>query len=134
MERNKDYFEGIVGQDVAKAKLSFLMKSYEATSILPHLMFVAPKGCGKTTLAKAVAKNLKNAEGGTKKFLRSTAPRSRVSSSSSIRSSFHTFTVTSARSYSTRQASYPRTLRWRCSRSSIPIPRIALSFPTKTSL
>jgi hypothetical protein len=35
MERNKDYFEGIVGQDVAKAKLSFLMKSYEATSILP---------------------------------------------------------------------------------------------------
>ena len=69
MERNKDYFEGIVGQDVAKAKLSFLMKSYEATSILPHLMFVAPKGCGKTTLAKAVAKNLKNAEGGTKKFL-----------------------------------------------------------------
>jgi len=69
MERNKDYFEGIVGQDVAKAKLSFLMKSYEATSILPHLMFVAPKGCGKTTLAKAVAKNLKNSEGGTKKFL-----------------------------------------------------------------
>lgn len=69
MERKKDYFEGIVGQDVAKAKLSFLMKSYEATSILPHLMFVAPKGCGKTTLAKAVAKNLKNSEGGTKKFL-----------------------------------------------------------------
>ena len=26
---------------------------------MPHLMFVAPKGCGKTTLAKAVARTLK---------------------------------------------------------------------------
>jgi Holliday junction resolvasome RuvABC ATP-dependent DNA helicase subunit len=51
-------FENIVGQEKAKKKLSFLLDGYTSTGIMPHLMFVAPKGCGKTTIAKAVAKNL----------------------------------------------------------------------------
>ncbi len=53
-----DTFKGIVGQDKAKKKLAFLLEGYQPTGIMPHLMFVAPKGCGKTTLAKAVAKSL----------------------------------------------------------------------------
>ena len=32
-------------------------------------MFIAPKGCGKTTLAKAMGRNLKSSEGKTKTFL-----------------------------------------------------------------
>lgn len=58
----KDVFSGIVGQDKAKKKLSFLLEGYKATGIMPHLMFVAPKGCGKTTLAKKVAFNLASRE------------------------------------------------------------------------
>ena len=65
----QNYFKDIVGQDVAKKKLTFFIKNYEASSILPTLMFVAPKGCGKTTVAKAVGRCLKNSEGKTKKFL-----------------------------------------------------------------
>ena len=55
-----NYFDGLIGQDIAKRKLSFLMEGYNATGILPHLLFIAPKGCGKTTLAKAVGRNLTN--------------------------------------------------------------------------
>jgi len=60
MSINPDIFEGIVGQTIAKRKLSFLHEGYNATGIMPHLLFIAPKGCGKTTLAKAVGKNLTN--------------------------------------------------------------------------
>ena len=58
MTTTNTYFEGIIGQDVAKRKLSFFLDNYRASSYIPHLMFVAPKGCGKTTMAKAVGKNL----------------------------------------------------------------------------
>ena len=58
MEHNQDLWPNIVGQDVAKRKLGFLLEGYQATNILPHLMFIAPKGCGKTTLAKALGRNL----------------------------------------------------------------------------
>jgi Holliday junction resolvasome RuvABC ATP-dependent DNA helicase subunit len=53
-----NYFDGIIGQDVAKRKLSFYLDNYRASNYIPHLMFVAPKGCGKTTIAKAVGRNL----------------------------------------------------------------------------
>ena len=56
--KKTNYFDGIIGQDVAKRKLSFFLDNYRASSYIPHLMFVAPKGCGKTTMAKAVGKNL----------------------------------------------------------------------------
>ena len=64
-----DLFPNIVGQDIAKRVLGFHLQGYEARQVLPHLMFVAPKGCGKTTMAKAVGKNLTESESGkTKKF------------------------------------------------------------------
>jgi len=54
----RETFKDIVGQDAAKKKLNFFLGGYEATGIVPHLMFVAPKGCGKTTMAKAFGKQL----------------------------------------------------------------------------
>ena len=74
MKSNTDkLFPAIVGQDRAKKKLGFYIDGYNASSILPHIMFVAPKGCGKTMMAKALGKELKarDAEriGRPKKFL-----------------------------------------------------------------
>ena len=64
-----DYFPNIVGQDIAKRALGFHIDGYKARNIIGHLMFVAPKGCGKTTMAKAVGKNLNETESPkTKKF------------------------------------------------------------------
>lgn len=51
-------FEGIIGQDAAKKKLSFFQDSYMATRIVPNMIFVAPKGNGKTTIAREFAKGL----------------------------------------------------------------------------
>jgi Holliday junction resolvasome RuvABC ATP-dependent DNA helicase subunit len=51
-------FPDVIGQDVAKRKLNFFLDGYRASNYVPHLMFVAPKGCGKTTMAKATAKEL----------------------------------------------------------------------------
>ena len=55
-------FPDLVGQDVAKRKIGFFLDGYNASSYIPHLMFVAPKGCGKTTMAKACAKKLDSRE------------------------------------------------------------------------
>jgi Holliday junction resolvasome RuvABC ATP-dependent DNA helicase subunit len=55
-----EYFEGIIGQDRAKKKLKFLCDGQRDSGICPTMMFVAPKGCGKTTLAKAVGTKLIN--------------------------------------------------------------------------
>jgi Holliday junction DNA helicase RuvB len=52
-------FPDIIGQDNAKRVLNFFCNGFKQTSIMPHLMFVAPKGCGKTTMAKATARRLK---------------------------------------------------------------------------
>ena len=52
-------FPDIVGQSNATRVLDFFCRGFEKTSIIPHLMFVAPKGCGKTTMAKATARRLK---------------------------------------------------------------------------
>tara|TARA_Y100000310_G_scaffold93569_1_gene91052 strand:+ start:3808 stop:4773 length:966 start_codon:yes stop_codon:yes gene_type:complete len=57
-------FPAIVGQAVAKRKLNFHLDNYEASSVIPHLLFIAPKGCGKTTLAKAAGQNLIRAGAG----------------------------------------------------------------------
>jgi len=57
-------FPHIVGQDAAKRKLGFHLDNYQASNVIPHLLFIAPKGCGKTTLAKAAGQNLMNDETG----------------------------------------------------------------------
>lgn len=51
-------FENIVGQDAAKKKLGFFVDSYYSTRIVPNMLFVAPKGCGKTTFSREFAKGL----------------------------------------------------------------------------
>ena len=67
--KDTNLWPDIVGQDKAKRKLTIFNRGYNATRIIPHLMFIAPKGCGKTTLAKAMGRNLKSSEGKTKTFL-----------------------------------------------------------------
>jgi Holliday junction resolvasome RuvABC ATP-dependent DNA helicase subunit len=52
-------FNGIIGQDKAKRKLDFYIDSYEKAGLIPNLLFTAPKGCGKTMMATALAKELK---------------------------------------------------------------------------
>jgi Holliday junction resolvasome RuvABC ATP-dependent DNA helicase subunit len=58
----KQRFSGLIGQAKAKRKLGFHLDNFDATKVLPHMMFIAPKGCGKTMLAKAVGRNLLSAE------------------------------------------------------------------------
>ena len=63
-----ELFPDIVGQTNAKRVLDFFCRGFEKTSIIPHLMFVAPKGCGKTTMAKATARRLKEINSDKKYF------------------------------------------------------------------
>ena len=51
-------FTGIVGQDKAKKVLKFYIDAHSATNMIPHMMLVAPKGCGKTLMARALSLNL----------------------------------------------------------------------------
>jgi Holliday junction resolvasome RuvABC ATP-dependent DNA helicase subunit len=52
-------FDNIVGQEGAKRKLAFYIQNYRKVGRIPHLLFVAEKGCGKTTMAKAVGQALR---------------------------------------------------------------------------
>ena len=69
MNETQQLFPDIVGQDRAKKKLAFFHRGYNASSIIPHLMFIAPKGCGKTMMAKAMGRQLKGSDKPTKTFL-----------------------------------------------------------------
>jgi Holliday junction resolvasome RuvABC ATP-dependent DNA helicase subunit len=51
-------FPETIGQDSVKKQLAFYIEGFRATDIMPHLLFTAPKGCGKTHMAQAVARNL----------------------------------------------------------------------------
>jgi len=53
MKLHEKLFPSVIGQEKAKKRLSFYYKGYSATNISPHIMFIAPKGCGKTHMAKA---------------------------------------------------------------------------------
>jgi Holliday junction resolvasome RuvABC ATP-dependent DNA helicase subunit len=52
----KENYSEIVGQEKTKAKLNFLLEGFEQTKIMPHLLFVAPRGCGKTMIAQETAR------------------------------------------------------------------------------
>jgi Holliday junction resolvasome RuvABC ATP-dependent DNA helicase subunit len=49
-------YSQIIGQEKTKSKLNFLLDGYKQTKIIPHLLFVAPRGCGKTLIAQETAK------------------------------------------------------------------------------
>jgi len=51
----KNYSQ-IIGQEKTKSKLNFLLDGYKQTKTIPHLLFVAPRGCGKTLIAQETAK------------------------------------------------------------------------------
>lgn len=53
-----DTFSAVIGQSSVKRKLNFLLANYRANHILPPIIFVAPKGQGKTLLSKSLARNL----------------------------------------------------------------------------
>ena len=52
---SRENYSDIVGQEKTKAKLNFLLDGYNQTKIMPHLLFVAPRGCGKTLIAQKTA-------------------------------------------------------------------------------
>mgnify|MGYP003651178803 FL=1 len=52
------YFKNIVGQTSAKKKLSFYIDNYRRSGRIAHTLFNAPKGTGKTMIARMVAANL----------------------------------------------------------------------------
>jgi len=53
-----DLFPNVVGQYPAKRKFEFYIKAFERTGVVPNIMLTAPKGAGKTMLARAFARNL----------------------------------------------------------------------------
>ena len=56
--RQEDLFPNVVGQYPAKRKFEFYIKGFERTGIVPNILLTAPKGAGKTMLARAFARNL----------------------------------------------------------------------------
>ena len=60
--KQSELFSDLIGQAKAKRRLGFYLKGYDATGICPHLMLIAPKGCGKTMMAKAMGKYLMSDE------------------------------------------------------------------------
>lgn len=53
-----DPFQDIVGQKKVKKHLNELLLNFHAGSIVPHVLLVAPKGCGKTEIGKAFVRGL----------------------------------------------------------------------------
>ncbi len=56
--RQEDLFPNVVGQYPAKRKFEFYINGFERTGIVPNILLTAPKGAGKTMLARAFARNL----------------------------------------------------------------------------
>lgn len=66
---NKEHFTEVVGQEKAKRQLTEHYKGFERTNVCPHLLFVAPKGTGKTFLANQFGAMLKAHSNGNKEFM-----------------------------------------------------------------
>jgi len=62
-------FDKIIGQEKVKRRLSFYLDGQHKTSLSPHLLFVAPRGSGKTLLAQTYASQLLNSEGKKRKLI-----------------------------------------------------------------
>jgi Holliday junction resolvasome RuvABC ATP-dependent DNA helicase subunit len=53
-----DTFSSIIGQDCAKKRLEFYLRSYAKTKVLPTILLTGQVGGGKTRLAEEIAKGL----------------------------------------------------------------------------
>jgi len=58
MTTTSNLFPNIIGQHPTKRKFEFYIKAFERIGIVPNIMITAPKGAGKTLLARAFARNL----------------------------------------------------------------------------
>jgi Holliday junction resolvasome RuvABC ATP-dependent DNA helicase subunit len=67
----KNFFENtsLIGQTAAKNRLNFYLNGYSNSKVFPNMIFVAPKGIGKTHFATHVGKLLSTICGETKHFL-----------------------------------------------------------------
>lgn len=50
----------LIGQDKLKNQINFYLESFNATQILPNILFVGAKGAGKTEFSVALARNLRH--------------------------------------------------------------------------
>jgi Holliday junction resolvasome RuvABC ATP-dependent DNA helicase subunit len=55
-------FPDLVGQTAPKKKIAFFIENARQTGIFPNTLIVAPRGSGKTLLARCTAQNLKKRE------------------------------------------------------------------------
>lgn len=60
MKLLNNYFENIVGQDNVKKRLNFYLEAFQRGGVFPNLCFIAPKGMGKTEIARSTTKALKD--------------------------------------------------------------------------
>lgn len=66
----KDHFAEIIGQQRVKPTLNFYIESYRKDGgFIKPLFFAAPRGCGKTKIARALGLNLTGTSGLSKKFV-----------------------------------------------------------------
>lgn len=65
----EELFPSMIGQDRVKKQLAFFYKGYMANGRMPHFMFTAPRGCGKTMMASALADSLKTRTPAKKKIV-----------------------------------------------------------------
>jgi len=54
-------FNNTIGQESVKSKLNFFIDCYKQGGVSPHLLFIAPKGSGKTHFASLYGKALEKA-------------------------------------------------------------------------
>jgi Holliday junction resolvasome RuvABC ATP-dependent DNA helicase subunit len=65
----RDSVPNLIGQDRVKSQLNFHFKGYLANGIMPSIMFTAPRGCGKTMIATALASLLKVRDNSKRKII-----------------------------------------------------------------
>ena len=56
-------FRSIVGQDKTKKRLNFFLEGQAKSLISPNILFVAPRGSGKTLIAQTYASQLVGSDG-----------------------------------------------------------------------
>lgn len=66
---SKDHFKDIIGQGRVKPSLNFYIHSYRKEGFLKPIFFAAPRGCGKTKIARAMGRNLVGQNGLSKRFI-----------------------------------------------------------------